>query len=64
LLDPDKDPGFHVYVFAPVATSVELCPTQITVGVATALTIGRELTVIVIVVVLLQPVADVVPVIV
>jgi hypothetical protein len=43
-LDPDKDPGIHVYVEAPPALSVTELPIQIAFEEAEALTEGRALT--------------------
>lgn len=42
---PDKLPGFHVYVVAPEAVSVEDPPAQIVVGEAVVVTVGVGLTV-------------------
>ena len=51
---PVVNPGFHVYDNAPEAVSVEVPPTQIPVGFAVAVTLGRGLTVKEIVVVFIQ----------
>jgi hypothetical protein len=44
-LDPDKDPGIHVYVEAPPALSVTELPIQIALEDAAAFTFGRAFTV-------------------
>ena len=43
--DPVIAPGFQVYVLAPVAVKVELCPTQMVAGVAAKFNVGVGLTV-------------------
>lgn len=53
--EPDKLPGIQAYVVAPVPVKVLLLPAQIDDGLALAVTIGRALTVIVVVVVFTQP---------
>jgi hypothetical protein len=55
--DPDKLPGFQVYVAAPFAVSVVVPPEQIVLNDALLLTEGRGLTVIVLVAIFVQPVA-------
>ena len=55
---PDKLPGFHEYVVAPDAVSVELDPLQIVTGDAEDVTVGTEFTVIVPFAVLLHPPPD------
>ena len=44
--DPVRLPGIHKNVVAPFAVSVAVCPLQIEVGEALAVTIGIGLTVI------------------
>ena len=44
MLELASEPGAHKYVEAPKAFNVVLCPSQIIGFIATALTIGKELT--------------------
>jgi hypothetical protein len=57
--EPDKLPGFHTYVEAPLALNEVLPPTQIAEFAELAVTVGNGLTVIVRVAVPTQPADDV-----
>ena len=57
--EPDKLPGLHTYVEAPLALNEVLPPTQIAEFVELAVTVGNGLTVIVRVAVPTQPADDV-----
>jgi hypothetical protein len=57
--EPDRLPGFHTYVEAPLALNEVLPPTQIAEFVELAVTVGDGLTVIVTVEVFTQPLASV-----
>jgi hypothetical protein len=55
--EPDKLPGFHTYVDAPLALNEVLPPTQIAEFAELAVTVGNGLTVMVRVAVFTQPLA-------
>jgi len=54
IADPDKAPGFHVYVDPPLAVNVAEPPIQMTVGLVTAVIVGSGFTIKEIVLLLLQ----------
>jgi len=53
--DEPLPPGLQLYVLAPLAEIVELCPMQMAAGVAVAVTVGSGLTVTVTVAIPEQP---------